>query len=1254
MSASEDDYENALWNNQFYSSPAVLTESSSTNHISNLRKSVNLPTSASVQSLNGYLVGGDPENVENGGKPHGSMLGAGVKNTKTRADKSNGQLPRARAMKTSLMKVSPSMKALESILNDDPKPVYSPEAIVEEEDEENADPEPKPAPNSRPKYDLQFQQPGSRASAFSLSTFHTAKSTDTFYSTGTAQTHLPPQPQPPSRQASTSTLELPGYSLDDSAPKFVDTSLVASLQSAEDDEEEEEQEDTKNNLSNSEKLPSQPQAYPKNTDLKTSTRPKSTLQREFSDLRDVSLASKRLSDSPLTRAPKSMVPSSSCPALSDRHRYAPRTSQDHDDTDSNSAVSNSDVNSRPSHDIKEKDLIHSAAQPPSPKKQAPVRSLLDSPFIVSSKSTSQSDQAEKQKPVSPLKSSSAFGTPRPQQRYSPRKSNSDVGVPKSPSFYGYQRSASDGSSAQNLAEDALGAKNQVSDSSDTQKSDPLPEIKQSNHKRFSFRGLFKIKSKNHSLSKLGGIEEELKHGSRPVKLSSKSFSTPNMSALTKEEPEPKHNQDLKADSRKRFFGRKSGNGAESAKDTASISDKLDQPVAPTKPRKSSEATLANTPQAAAVHSPVIPAEPVIATPATPVRRSSNVSVETPSTAYLAPKRETIREVDDSDYSPNLTEDSLGASKEAKIKASNYDHSLEEQQRDISESPTEISPYIPKHGEFNSPSTSESAAQFGSPFRLSFQPERFDAKSTSPILRYQPPQSPNRSLNSRASNEQLFGETLFPKSLSAQEVESIVSLERSRSMRSIRSSNKRSSFLNYHGSDENIILGKNLANTSQNSMKRSGSILKNSPSNQSLKLDMYNSIDTAFDNLPSPDILQNQQSQEMTPVNNDIDFGDFIEFTDYIDFDNLDFSTSPVQEPYRENNQMLPSPSLGIYYEDDSGFRSSLHETTPEPEPHSEFIDTTSVVDTTTAIDTTASLGSPDKGEVHQEASSDDHLSSKNQEMTSVISHRSESEVSVELSEVSPDITNISLEPTQNASPLNKTFEFVIDDNKGADETRQTPRPISMSFKGFSGSAFKDKFIPQSGSHQSIHFDEESGNEGSTVGQGFGTSDEDSEEENESYEGQEDYKRYNASVPETKKAHRGPRKMSSFDRRQQHIKNRLELQPPSSSLPFHHNRIPSISDQSSVSSPKSLTSFISRIRKSPMTSPNLPAQRPTVKFSSRIILYDTYHHDEYDRHPEIATCNQLTPLLAQQIKEELNELKSNMEIHEDSIGYTQFF
>jgi hypothetical protein len=71
----------------------------------------------------------------------------------------------------------------------------------------------------------------------------------------------------------------------------------------------------------------------------------------------------------------------------------------------------------------------------------------------------------------------------------------------------------------------------------------------------------------------------------------------------------------------------------------------------------------------------------------------------------------------------------------------------------------------------------------------------------------------------------------------------------------------------------------------------------------------------------------------------------------------------------------------------------------------------------------------------------------------------------------------------------------------------------------------------------------------------------------------------------------------------------------------------------------------------MTSPRFPAvssnsaptspasmSRYNVSFSPRITFHDTWPSGEYDRRGEIATCNRLTPMLAQQIKEELNTFK----------------
>ncbi|KAJ9154844.1 Protein BNI4 [Pleurostoma richardsiae] len=82
----------------------------------------------------------------------------------------------------------------------------------------------------------------------------------------------------------------------------------------------------------------------------------------------------------------------------------------------------------------------------------------------------------------------------------------------------------------------------------------------------------------------------------------------------------------------------------------------------------------------------------------------------------------------------------------------------------------------------------------------------------------------------------------------------------------------------------------------------------------------------------------------------------------------------------------------------------------------------------------------------------------------------------------------------------------------------------------------------------------------------------------------------------------------------------------------------------------------RLRQDSKSSPGTPQgmSRRNATFSPRIVFYDTWPSQEYDRRGDIATCNRLTPMLAQQIKEELNSFKMEMEVHENSKIYTQFF
>lgn len=65
----------------------------------------------------------------------------------------------------------------------------------------------------------------------------------------------------------------------------------------------------------------------------------------------------------------------------------------------------------------------------------------------------------------------------------------------------------------------------------------------------------------------------------------------------------------------------------------------------------------------------------------------------------------------------------------------------------------------------------------------------------------------------------------------------------------------------------------------------------------------------------------------------------------------------------------------------------------------------------------------------------------------------------------------------------------------------------------------------------------------------------------------------------------------------------------------------------------------RLRQDSKSAPGTPqGSKRNATFSPRLIFHDTWPSQEYDRRGDIATCNRLTPMLAQQIKEELNTLK----------------
>lgn len=68
----------------------------------------------------------------------------------------------------------------------------------------------------------------------------------------------------------------------------------------------------------------------------------------------------------------------------------------------------------------------------------------------------------------------------------------------------------------------------------------------------------------------------------------------------------------------------------------------------------------------------------------------------------------------------------------------------------------------------------------------------------------------------------------------------------------------------------------------------------------------------------------------------------------------------------------------------------------------------------------------------------------------------------------------------------------------------------------------------------------------------------------------------------------------------------------------------------------------------------PLQRKNLNWAPECAVYHTFHASEYDRRSEPATCNRLTPQLAQQIKDELNGYKmEEMDVHPSSRIHTHF-
>ncbi|GAA5922201.1 hypothetical protein JCM3775_003528 [Rhodotorula graminis] len=127
--------------------------------------------------------------------------------------------------------------------------------------------------------------------------------------------------------------------------------------------------------------------------------------------------------------------------------------------------------------------------------------------------------------------------------------------------------------------------------------------------------------------------------------------------------------------------------------------------------------------------------------------------------------------------------------------------------------------------------------------------------------------------------------------------------------------------------------------------------------------------------------------------------------------------------------------------------------------------------------------------------------------------------------------------------------------------------------------------------------------------------------------------------------------------------RNDTHPPTSQELMHDAVAARIHPDSSSSGPyahaelnasaPALNHFSSRSSMRP--SPPATAKGRRIVFASNLSVHTTWPAAIYDRRAEPATCNRLTPQLAQQIKEELNSFKmEEMDVHPASRKLTHFF
>ncbi|GAA5975315.1 hypothetical protein JCM5350_006427 [Sporobolomyces pararoseus] len=124
--------------------------------------------------------------------------------------------------------------------------------------------------------------------------------------------------------------------------------------------------------------------------------------------------------------------------------------------------------------------------------------------------------------------------------------------------------------------------------------------------------------------------------------------------------------------------------------------------------------------------------------------------------------------------------------------------------------------------------------------------------------------------------------------------------------------------------------------------------------------------------------------------------------------------------------------------------------------------------------------------------------------------------------------------------------------------------------------------------------------------------------------------------------------------------RSDTHPPTSTEQIHDSAVSRVENGGSMygnpsmnASAPVLSHFTAQTATRSNSAPGATGRR--IAFAANLSVHTTWPAAIYDRRAEPATCNRLTPTLAQQIKEELNSFKmEEMDVHPDSRKLTHFF